>query len=409
MEGVLVEADELFHRGPLAGIPLDSAVRLFATATRRQPYFTAYEHVAWAEIRQGRETEARETLQLLNQSRDAGSVAEARQRVRLLGLVYDYRFRPWRGNLKFHWLAWRADSNTLVGLAQYVRLGLLFDTPELQRHVGELLIRRGITRDMRAQGYEARGIALMAEGRPRAALPDFDSAATIFGTPDAAVEQAEWRLLPTVLGLPPSDSASAVWARAALAAAADGPSGARAAWALVADAATTGDSAAVARWRSKFDAASRGSSSSARLSRLIEALAQAQGGKAESALALTDSLLVYDAAALTQAPFARALLYLRRGEWLAATGAGDRAARAWLWHESSDFEGWPSRGVQAGEVDAVAGVLARLRHAELTVRRGDTTIPCAEATRVEQLWGHAEPSYHNLVERAASLAAACHG
>jgi hypothetical protein len=118
---------------------------------------------------------------------------------------------------------------------------------------------------------------------------------------------------------------------------------------------------------------------------------------------------VYDAAALTQAPFARALLYLRRGEWLAATGAGDRAARAWLWHESSDFEGWPSRGVQAGEVDAVAGVLARLRHAELTVRRGDTTIPCAEATRVEQLWGHAEPSYHNLVERAASLAAACHG
>src|SRR5262249_49931949 len=75
-EGMLVEADELFHRGPLAGIPLDTAVQLFVAVSRREPYLTAYEHVAWAEIRRGREAEARRVLDELNRSRVAASVAE---------------------------------------------------------------------------------------------------------------------------------------------------------------------------------------------------------------------------------------------------------------------------------------------------------------------------------------------
>jgi hypothetical protein len=352
---------------------------------------TAYEHI-WAEIRRGDEAEARRALQAVDRSRDAASVAEARQRARLLSLVYDYRFRPWRGSLKLRWLAWRADSTTLAAVAQYVRLALLFDVPELQRRLGELLISRGTSLDMRAQGYEARGIALIAEGRFRAALPDFDSAATLLGTPDAAVERAEWRLLPAILGLPPADSASAALARGTLAAAADGPRGTRAAWALAVDAAVTGDSAALARWRGKLDASGRGDASISRLSRLVEALARARSGDVADALALTDSLLLYDSAALAQAPFARALLYLRRGEWLAATGASDRAASTWLWHENSDFEGWLSRGAQAGEIDGVAGVLARLRLSELSAKHGDVSGSCTQAARVKQLWADADPS-----------------
>lgn len=406
-EGVLVEADELFHRGPLAGVPLDTAVQLFVDVSRREPYMTAYEHIAWAEIRHGREAEARRALQELNRSRDAASVAEARQRARLLALVYDFRFRPWRGRLKVRWLGWRADSTTLAALAQYARWGLLFDVPELQRQLGELLISSGTTLGMRAQGYEARGIALMTEGRQRAALPDFDSAASLFGTPEVAIERAEWRLLPGVLGLPPADSASTGLARSTLAAI-DGPQGARAAWALAVDATTSGDSVSLARWRAKLDAVGRGDATTRRLSRLVEALARARAGDVADALALTDSLLLYDSAALAQAPFARALLYLRRGEWLAATGASDQAASTWLWHESSDFEGWLNHGVQAGEVDGVAGVLARLRLAELAAKRGNATVSCAEATRVKQLWADADPSYRDLVGRAASLAAACH-
>ena len=214
-------------------------------------------------------------------------------------------------------------------------------------------------------------------------------------------------MLPGVLGLPPADSASTGLARSTLAAI-DGPQGARAAWALAVDATTSGDSVSLARWRAKLDAVGRGDATTRRLSRLVEALARARAGDVADALALTDSLLLYDSAALAQAPFARALLYLRRGEWLAATGASDQAASTWLWHESSDFEGWLNHGVQAGEVDGVAGVLARLRLAELAAKRGNATVSCAEATRVKQLWADADPSYRDLVGRAASLAAACH-
>jgi serine/threonine protein kinase len=405
-EALLLQADELFHRGPLVGIPLDSGVTLWAAALARGSYLTAYQHISLGEIRLGRQAEAHRALQALDQDRGAATVGEARQRARLIGLTYDARFRPWRGNLKLSWLAWRADSAALMGLAQYVRFALFFDLPDVQRRIGELLIRRGQSSGIRAQGHEARGIALMAQGRPRAAVAAFDSAANLFGTPEAAVERAEWRLLPAALGLPPMDSASAAQARSILAAA-PGPLAVRAAWALAVDAATTGDTAAFAFWRGRLATGSHRSPSEGRLAGLLDALALARAGDVSGALARSDSLLVYDGALLTQAPFARALLYLRRGEWFAASHAASEADRAWLWYEGFDVEGWPDRGVQAGEVDAVAGVLARLLRGELAAQRGDSSAACAYAARVRQLWDHAESSYARLRRRADALAAAC--
>jgi tetratricopeptide (TPR) repeat protein len=140
---------------------------------------------------------------------------------------------------------------------------------------------------------------------------------------------------------------------------------------------------------------------------LAAGLAAAQTGDFRGALAQTDSLLQHDAAWLAEAPFARALLYLRRGEWLAAAGDRAGADRAWTWYEQSDVEGWPQRAAQAGEVDVVVGVYARLRRAELAVQRGDRAAACALGERVRELWADAEPAYAALLRRAEAVTTGC--
>jgi serine/threonine protein kinase len=404
-EAALVWADELFHRGPLVGVPLDSGVAAMALAAGRHPYFTTYVHLALGHIRLGHSREARSALDTLEAVASSSS-AEASQRFRLVALLYDERFRPWRGSLKRWWLGWWADSTGIEALSQYLRFALLFDAPGAQRDFGTLLVHRGRSPAIRGNGHEAAGLGLMALGRPAAALVELDSAAAQFRTPEAELERAEWRLLPAALGLPPADSAAVVWARAALAAAAGGSQAIRAAWALAVDAATAGDTAGFRRWSKQLRSAplSRGA---VQLNALLDGLAAAQAGDPAAALARTDSLLRYDAGWLVRAPFARALLYLRRGEWLLATGAPDGADRTWLWYQQSDVEGWPQRSAQAGEVDAVAGVYARLRRAELAAQRGDRVAACALAGRVRELWTGAEAAYASLVKRVESVAAGC--
>jgi len=403
---MLLAADELHHRGPLAGIPLDTALQAWSTASPARPYFTAYAHMAVGHIRLGHQAEALRALRALKQSLGASS-AEAHQRASLVSLVYDARFRPWLARWELRWLAWRPDSIGLTRLAQYARLGLVFDVPDAQHRVAEILVRRGQSGPVRANGHEAAGIALMAEGRPQAAVAELDSAAALFGTQEAELERAEWRLLPATLGLPPSDAASTAWARRALAAATEGADASRAAWALAADAEASGDSVALARWRTRLDAVARGTPGAEPLARLIDALVRARAGDRAGALAATDSLARSGGAGLAQAPFARALLYLRRGEWLARGGAAERADQAWRWYEAWDIEGWAQLGVQAGEVDAVAAALARLRRAELAAQRGDSTARCAYATRARQVWAGAEPSYAGLLRQATALGAGC--
>jgi hypothetical protein len=404
-EGILIEADELFHRGPLAGIPLDSALGVWRAAAGLEPYLTAYAHIALGQIRLGRQREARQALDALTQKGGATS-AEAQQRASLLGLVFDQRFRPWRARIGLAFLGWRADSAAAARLSQYTRLGLVFDVPEAQRRVGQILVRQGRDPATEANGHEAQGLALMAEGRPRLAIEHIDSAGRLFSTPDAAIERAEWRLLPAALGLPALDSASTGWARSTLVTASDGPYGARAAWALAIDADIAGDTAQVAHWRARLEATAP-TSDADWLVRLLDALSRARNGNRVGALAETDSLLSDDGSALAQAPFARALLYLRRGEWFAAERAPDHADRAWRWYEAWDIDGWARRGVQSGEVDAVASVMARLRRAELAAQRGNMTAACDFAGRVRQLWSDAEPSYRALVRRADLVATAC--
>jgi predicted negative regulator of RcsB-dependent stress response len=136
-------------------------------------------------------------------------------------------------------------------------------------------------------------------------------------------------------------------------------------------------------------------------------LQDAARGRPDSALARTAPLLRADATGLVRDPFARAILYLRRGEWLLATGDTAGAARAWLWSDAWDVEGWPQGGAQAGEVDAALAAVARLRRAGLALAGGRDDAACRLVERVGELWADAEPALATLRARADSHQKVC--
>ncbi|HEU5170670.1 MAG TPA: serine/threonine-protein kinase [Gemmatimonadales bacterium] len=388
-EAMLLYADELFHRGPLAGVPLDSALRVMDEVVRREPYSTALAHTALGHVRLGNREAASRALAALD--RVGGEAEEAARLRRFVHLVYDHRFVPWRARIKVAMLRWTADSATLDGIERYARWGSIFDVPVGQRAFGRILVGSGGPARRRGSGHEARGLALVLQGRPRAALAELDAAALLFASPEAELERWEWRALAPALGLGGMPDATRDSAVARLSDLARGPLGVRAAGALATAAYARGDTAAAHRWHSRLRA--DGGALAGALAPLADALRDAAGGRLDSALARTESLLRAGADGLAREPFARAVLYLRRGEWLDRTGDAAGAAAAWLWSDASDVEGWPVGEAQAGEVDAALSAVARLRRATLALGRGNTELGCRLVGRVRELWASAEPGY----------------
>ena len=110
-------------------------------------------------------------------------------------------------------------------------------------------------------------------------------------------------------------------------------------------------------------------------------------------------------------PFARSAFHLLRGDWFLAVGDTAGAEREWRWHENSDIVGWPSGFPQAGEIDGVLGVVARLRRSRLLLSSpalvAERGSGCAMASRVVELWAGAEPVMSSLVQEARSLSERC--
>ena len=403
-EAWLLYGNELFSRGPLAGIPLDSGVAAFARTTRLEPYTTAVEHAVLGHIRMGEREPARRELRRLREVSGSGD-PEARLRRQLLAFAYDERFVPWRGRLGELWLGWHPDSALLDGIRLYARMGNFFDIPGAQAFLGRTLVARGEQRQTVATGHEAQGLALLFLGRPAAALAQLDSSTEALGTPEAGLQLAQWPALLSTLDLGNPAPARLANARARLAGMADGAGGARAAWSLGIEALHRRDSADAARWtarvaRDTADPAARS------LHRLLLALTAAERGLLDSAVALAMPLLRYDLHGVGDDPFARAVLHLELGSWLARRGDAAAAERIWLWTDAWDVEDWPEGAAQAGEVDAAVGAVARLRRGRLALERGDTSRGCRLLERVRELWSGAEPGLpaHALAD---SLARAC--
>lgn len=407
-----IYADELFHRGPLVGIPLDSAIAQLEQLTRLHSDLEqapTYDHLLWGYLRLGRQADADSSLRGRTHIPFSGEDEEARRR-RFLQLAYNERFQPAIAWLKHVGLWVHTDSTVLDGIQRYVRLGNPFDIPRAQLILGGILASKGKTVAARASGQRAQGLALMLLGRPAEALGHLDRAVQWLAQPDSALERAEWRILPAMLGLPPADSADQAESVARLEqlSRAGDPS-ARPAWALAIDAARRGDTAAVAQWAGLVDRAAPAHRGAARLARELAAIRAAARGRLDSALTLSAPLLAYDSTGVVEDPFARAVLHLDRGRWLLALGDTTKADAELLWYENSDsgIEGWLHSEVQPGEVDAVASAAARLFRGRLAVARHDTAAACRLVPRVAELWAGAEPVYGALVREARTLAKGC--
>ena len=404
-EAALLYADELVHRGPLAGIPLDSGLAVMQAAARRERFSTALEHAVVGYARIGDRPRADTALRLL-EALDARSGDEAGRRRRLIAYVRTQRFEPRVAAAKLWYIRWTADSLTRDALGRYVRLGNLFDIPQGQLGFGRMLAESGETPALRASGHEAQGLALVLLGRPGSALAQFDSAAAIVASPETELARWEWRALAPALGLPPTDTATHSEAVRRLAALADGPLAARARWALGMEAQARRDTASALRWQGALEVAPA-SATAAALATLGAALQEAARGRPDAALSRTAPLLRADRSGLVRDPFARAALYLNRGDWLLATGDSAAARRAWLWADAWDVEGWPQGATQAGEVDAALSAVARLRRARLELARGRNDEACALFSRVQELWTDAEPAFAALRASADLHQAVC--
>jgi len=404
-DGLLLFGNELFSRGPLVGIPVDSGVRVFEATTKREFFTTAYVHAALGHIRLGQRDQAARDLRNLPRPSDSAD-PEARLRGRLLGFAYDERFRPWRAWLSELWLGWRPDSTLLRGIRQYARFGNFFDIPRAQLMLGRTLVASGRDVATRATGHQAQGLALMLFGRSGAALAQLDSAAELFHTAEAELQRAQWRVFLLPLGLGQPSPAELQTARRRLAALADGPSGARAAWSLAAEAIHQGASPEAERWTARVarDTADEGARA---LHRLLLAMGAGRRGLPDTAIALVTPLLRYDPRGVGADPFARALLHLQLGDWLARTRDAGGAERAWVWAEAWDAIGWPQQEVQAGEVDVALSAVARLRRGRLALERGDSAVGCKHLKRVGEIWTGAEPAMAGVRALTDSLARGC--
>ena len=399
----LLYGDELFHRGPLAGLALDTAVAILRRATTDDSSLApAWEHLAWALIRQGHRPEAEGAVKEL--VRVSGGPEES--------LIYLPALLQAAFALRFEAPAGCAVAGMFPSprdLALAARGALAFDLPECELAFGRALLATGSPRSPeRPNGLVAEGVALMALGRPAAAIARFDSATALFVPSDEADLQAgEWRVVPAALGIPgiPEDEVRAGRARlGAIAASPAGPRAARAAWALGLDAFARGDTAAGGTWRAHLQ--ERGAAAGP-LGMLLAALAARGAGDPAAALALTVPVLAYDSAGTRTDPFLRAAVHLLRGEWLAAAGDSAGADRAWLWYENTDAIGWPSAEAQPADVDWALGGFAGARRAALALRRGEQTAGCALAARTRRFWSDPEPAVAASADSLRRLARDC--
>jgi serine/threonine protein kinase len=398
----LLYGNELYHRGPLVGIPLDSALAVLEAIGRRESFSTARVHAALGHIRLGHRAQAEGQLARLIPL-PAGSDAEARLRADLLQYAFDERFRPLQGRMKRALLRFTAGPELVEGLFRFARLANFFDVPGAQIALGRILETKGTGIRERASGAEAQALGLLLSGQTREGLSKLDQAAALLRSPEAEFQALEWRVMLPLVGLPGPGDTERQRARAALAGT-SGPFAARAAWVSALAAMEDRDTSAALRWRQTLAVQASTNLRYGPLLRLLDAVRAGADNDPARALALSDSIAPYDPGGIGSDPFARAVLYLRRAEWQRLTGAGNAADHTLLFTQAWDTHEWPQREAQSGEVDVVVGALARLRRAAVAASAGRDADASILATRVCEIWKAAGPEYQALRRQARTLA-----
>ncbi len=399
---LLLYGDELFHRGPLFGIGLDSALVVLERATRQDSSLgPAYDHLAWLQIRLGLPEAARRTLDHYT------AISGDALRPRLLQQAYLERFAPVQAAQSREALLAPVPGN-LAQIALVARFPMSFDLPRTQLEFGRRLVTAaGQDRGARISGYLAQGVAFMALGRPRAAIARFDSAAATAGSDEGRLVAAEWRVMPHALGAGWIPAEIEIEGRTALELLARDSSTtsdvrARSAWALALVAARDGDAAAAQRWANSLGNTLE-AAPAAVLAVVAAGAAEAAAGDAVTALQLSATTLAYDSTAIESRPFLRTAVHMLRGEWLAGERRASAADAAWRWYENLDVEGTPGARLQAADVDWAFTAVARLRRARLALSIGSTTRACPLARDVLRYWADSEPTIEPLVAEAREI------
>ncbi len=402
----LILGSELVHRGPLMGVDSDSAIAVLRGAAALDSSLSPiYSTLAMPLIRLG-DSAAADTALTLYKRHASQITAEDFSVYSLLRQVWVERFAP---ELARENRAQVLGSAEGASLAEKVRFGLALGVPEAQAELSGLLATNAPDPPTRASALVGQAVALVALGRPTEAIRLLDSAAatagpTAFGM-ELMFQAAEWRVLVPAVGLPGVSDTLRQQGRAALRRfVADPAFVTRAAWAGAVDAFASGDTVAGAGWIARIE----GSDTLAtRLRDLAQALQAATRGDTADALRRADALTAFAPGFRLGDPFSRAVLYLARGRWLAATGDERAADRALLWYLNMDVAGWPTGPPHAGEIDWALETYARYLRADLVRRAGASGQVCTLLRDVVTRWRRAEPAYTALRREATEATTRC--
>jgi tetratricopeptide (TPR) repeat protein len=407
--------EELFNRGPLWGVPLDSAASALGAAIALSPsWANAVLTKFWACMRLGDMEGARSARDQFLQ------IAEVPQELMdpdLVALAFSARFEdPEAAGQRLREILSDPRFESPDTVARFARLGNAFDLPEVQVMLGQGLVESTLQfPNFRAGGHASIGLASMTLGRERSALAHFDSVFALTGENEAELQAAQWRVLvPTVAEAHPRDTARLARGREALARIAQsGEQAARAIWTLALDAYSNGNATSAREWLAQLDELPQDAGVES-LALFLEAIDLAASGQFGEALRVSETLLSVQACTIplrggseTQQaycnPFARAILHLKRGEWYERLGQLDEAQREWLWHEAVDIDGLPSVELpQAGEIDWALGTFGRFLRGMTAFEADDLAGACQHLSRVVEFWAESDPEYSDYLTEAVA-------
>jgi tetratricopeptide (TPR) repeat protein len=394
-------AAESQDRGAFVGVTLDTvAARLRAAAEKDSMFAPAFGHLAWSYLKLGRAAEAQAAWEQYARVAAAPTADGEVDQVPLLQFAIAKRFDPEAAASILGQLF--QDPAAIADLSTALRLAAMLGVPGTQAEMAMMLLDVAPPAE-RADLFEARALAWFGLGQIGRALTDFDSAAARAGTPEARVGAAEWRVVPSALGLPGVSERERYRGRRMLQALVDDPSvGARASWALGLHAATGGavtesrDHLARLEGRDAKEPAGR-------LRVLLGAVIDGAEGETNNALLRSLTLLRYDSAGRGGDPFARSALHLLRARWLDQVGRSLAADSALRWYGHVEFTGgYPAGPAQAAEVDWALGTFAKLIRGRAAHERGEPTLACRLFGDVVRLWSEADSALQAWVEEAAA-------
>jgi serine/threonine protein kinase len=384
----LLQANELFHRGPLIGRPLRDGVDAFIAAAREVPeldHRTTWQHVLWGAIRLGDELVARDAWDRLSGWPGDGELTA------FLGLALDARFSAHGATARRGLLHLFATDARLASMSRYLRLGSDFDIPHEVERMARLVAHRTDDAELRAGSLATLATMLLMAGRLQESLATLDRAATVSAATDAYLLQAaEWRMLLPMFGVPVT-ATERTTATATLVRLAGSPSHwARAVWTL----AVSDSTAFAASWGDSLRRGASHDAIAAHLLPLWRAHRIAAEAGPHAALEMSSAILMDpgDSIVIARGPLARAVTYYARGRWSLQLGDAVGAEREWRWHENNDLQGWPSGPPQDGELDAALSVPARLLRATILCETGMAEQGNALVRRADELWSGADQS-----------------